>query len=105
MDNIFDCYPSKTGVISLPSNWTLYGNRMINNLPHLCALKIPRSVKVINGENVKLTHLKSITIPSYVTSIGDYCFSHCSKITEIVIPEHVKKVGDYSFFDLIHYHC
>lgn len=95
----FDLTPLTS--ISLPSNWTLYGNRMINNLPHLCALKIPRSVKVINGENVKLTHLKSITIPSYVTSIGDYCFSHCSKITEIVIPEHVKKVGDYSFFDCV----
>jgi uncharacterized repeat protein (TIGR02543 family) len=41
--------------------------------------------------------LTSITIPSSVTSIGDYAFA-CDALTSIVIPESVTSIGSNAFF-------
>ena len=38
------------------------------------------------------------TIPASVTSIGDYSFYHCSKLTSIEIPTSVTSIGDAAFF-------
>lgn len=39
--------------------------------------------------------LKQITIPSYVTSIGDNAFYNCESLTQIMIPSSVKSIGWY----------
>ena len=41
--------------------------------------------------------LTSITILSSVTSLGDGCFSDCSGLTSITIPNTVTSLGDYCF--------
>ena len=43
--------------------------------------------------------MTSITIPSSVTSLGDYCFSFCSSLTSITIPSSVTSLGGSCFFD------
>ena len=44
--------------------------------------------------------LTSVTIPSSVTSLGEWCFSGCSSLTSITIPSSVTSLG-YACFD----HC
>ena len=66
---------------------------------------IPESVKAKDGNDYKVTAfgdecfgfgLTSITIPSSVTSLGDYCFWGCS-LTSITIPSSVTSLGEYCF--------
>ena len=38
-----------------------------------------------------------MTIPSSVTSLGNYCFSGCSGLTSITIPSSVTSLGNYCF--------
>lgn len=44
--------------------------------------------------------ITSITIPSGVTSIGDYAFRGCSALTSITIPNGVTSIEDYAFTGL-----
>ena len=39
----------------------------------------------------------SVTIPDYVTSIGDYAFYGCSSLTSVVIPNGVTFIGRFAF--------
>ena len=46
---------------------------------------------------VGCTRLTTITIPSSVTSIGDGAFSRCTGLTTITIPSSVTSISDYTF--------
>lgn len=41
--------------------------------------------------------LERVSIPSSVTSFGDYCFSGCKSIREIFIPSCLTSIGKYAF--------
>ena len=41
--------------------------------------------------------LVSITVPSYITEIGDFAFSGCTGLTSTNIPSSVKKIGEEAF--------
>jgi len=43
--------------------------------------------------------MTAITIPSCVTSIGDYAFENCRKLEEINIPNSVTQIGEFAFKD------
>ena len=43
--------------------------------------------------------IKTVTISSGVTSIGDYAFSECSSLTSVTIPDNVTSIGDRAFED------
>lgn len=43
--------------------------------------------------------LEEIVIPDSVTSIGDYAFSGCTKLTRITIPDSVTYIGEGAFVD------
>ena len=43
-------------------------------------------------------NLKSIAIPNSVTSIGDYAFFDCSRLTSVTIGNSVTNIGNYAFY-------
>ena len=43
------------------------------------------------------SHVKSITLPVSVTSIGNDAFSCCSSLESITIPDSVTSIGNYAF--------
>ena len=66
-------------------------------------LNIPQKVKnssttftVTRIANLR-GQLVSVTIPNSVTSIGDFAFSYCQKLTSIDIPNSVTSLGAYAF--------
>lgn len=62
--------------------------------------EIPSSVTSIGDyafhECRKLTN---INIPSGVTAIGSYALSRCTSLTQISLPSILKEIGTYAFFD------
>ncbi len=69
---------------------------------------VPEKVKASDGMEYPVTAfaatafkdcdgLKSIIIPSSVTSLGNYCFNKCSGLTSITIPSSVTSLGIYCF--------
>ena len=61
------------------------------------SLTIPSSITSIkNLTFYRCDGITSITIPSSVTSIGREAFSYCSGLTSINIPRSVTSVGDYA---------
>ena len=59
--------------------------------------KIPSSVTAIVDAFSGCSSLKSISIPSSVTEIGEHAFSYCTALTSISIPNGVTKIGRYAF--------
>lgn len=41
--------------------------------------------------------LKSITLPSSITSLGDHCFALCSSLKSINLPSNIISLGDWCF--------
>lgn len=60
---------------------------------------IPDSVKSIGIKALESTELNSITIPSTVTSIGDYAFCSCHNLTNISLPKNLTKLGNAAFIN------
>jgi hypothetical protein len=65
----------------------------------ITSLTIPSSVTSI-GEYAfsSCTSLASITIPDSVTSIGEYAFSSCTSLASIIIPDSVTRIEYYTFY-------
>ena len=70
---------------------------------------VPEKVKASDGVEYPVTAfaantfeeckgLKSIIIPSSVTSLGEWCFASCSSLTSITIPSSVTSLG-YACFE------
>ncbi|MCD8048843.1 MAG: leucine-rich repeat domain-containing protein [Clostridia bacterium] len=43
------------------------------------------------------SRLTSVTIGNSVTNIGDYAFSDCTSLTSIIIPDNVTSIGEWAF--------
>ena len=43
--------------------------------------------------------IKNISLPDGMTSIGEWAFAYCSKLTQVTIPGSVTSIGDCSFSD------
>lgn len=73
------------------------------------AFCVPSNCEVIIGENVEHipnyficnSQIKSINIPSNVTSIGEYAFYNCSQLTNITISANVTTIEKYAFSECI----
>ena len=82
--------------ISLPMNETrvVYGNRILNNQPHLdLSLIIPESIKIINGEEVH----QIVTLPTFITSLSEKCLNIWKyAVKEITFPSNMNDQFDYS---------
>lgn len=45
------------------------------------------------------TKMKSVTLPDYLTKIGDRCFSECRGVnTEVNLPKSINSIGEYAFY-------
>ncbi|MDD4820952.1 MAG: leucine-rich repeat domain-containing protein [Bacteroidales bacterium] len=75
------------------------GESMFYNMP-LKSVIIPSGVTSI-GDNAfsGCSLLASITLPSGVTLIGDRAFYYCNSLTSITIPSGVTLIGDWAFYD------
>jgi len=73
-----------TGAVTIPSELGGYAVKKVGN----------GSAPIFGWSNTSVT---SITIPSSVTSIGDYAFNGCTSLTSFTIPYSVTSIGDYAF--------
>ena len=66
----------------------------------MTSLTLPSSVTSI-GEFAfsYCSGLTSLTIPSGVTSIGMSAFEYCSSLTSLTLPSSVTRIGDYAFYN------
>ena len=80
------------------SNPLDYSKNLYLNGELVTELTIPSGVTSIGNYTFSgCSSLASITIPEGVTSIGDYAFRSCSSLTSITIPESVTSIGNYAF--------
>ena len=62
------------------------------------SVTIPNSVTTIDDYAfVACIKLTSVTLPYFVTTIGDYAFYQCTGLTSITIPDRVTSIGEYAF--------
>ena len=59
--------------------------------------KIPEGVENISNMAIRCESLESITLPTSLTSIGEYAFHGCKSLKSITIPEGVESICDEVF--------
>ena len=90
---------AKTAMLTANPNGEKYSGNIV----------VPEKVKASDGVEYPVTAfaantfeeckgLKSIIIPSSVTSLGEWCFASCSSLTSITIPSSVTSLG-YACFE------
>ena len=80
---------SKLTNLTIPLNQSrvLHGNYIFDNKPFFdLSFEFDNKLKVINGENIH--PLTSITIPSHVTKIANYCLC-IESLKEIILPDSI----------------
>ena len=94
--------------ITIPSSVTSIGKWAFSDCTGLTSIKVETGNAtydsrencnaIIETESNRLvTGCQATTIPSSVTSIGDYAFQGCSGLTSITIPESVTSIGNQVF--------
>ena len=88
--------------ITIPLNETrvVYDNKIFDNTNQFkVSIKLPPSIKVINGKNVQ--HVTKLEIPSSVTSIGKNCFKSLIKPKGNIFFHWQSSWNWYNWFDSI----
>lgn len=111
IDNYAFYYCSSLAKIEIPSSVTSIGINAFNDCTNLTSIAVAAGNANYSSDNGVLFNNNKTTlirfpegktdpyiIPASVTSIGDYSFYHCSKLTSIVIPSSVTSIGDAAFF-------
>ena len=94
---------SKGGVLTIKGSgtfkdftlWESY-KPMIQQVIFSAAIEVPT---IPANSFYRYQHLRTITLPDSVTSIGDYAFYDCSSLTSITIPDGVTSIGGHAFCD------
>lgn len=86
------------------SNETKWGELLIENINGAEGntvdaknITIPEGVTSIGRAFYGYKALKSVTLPSTLTSLGDQVFANCLGLTEVVVPEGVTTIGSAFF--------
>ena len=80
-DNVYWSFVSSTGALTISGTGKMYDYNWNGSRPFY--------------EN---SSIKSVTVESGVTSIGDSAFSWCSRLTSITIPDSVTSIGEFAFY-------
>lgn len=96
--------------ITLPASLTTLGNSVFDSCSYLKSITVAEGNQAYSSNdgvlfNVDQTTLlqypaakgTSYTVPTSVTTIGDYAFANNTKITSVVLPDGVKSIGKYAF--------
>ena len=94
---------SKGGVLTIKGSgtfkdftlWESY-KPMIQQVIFSAAIEVPT---IPANSFYRYQHLRTITLPDSVTSIGDYAFYDCSSLTSITLPDGVTSIGGHAFCD------
>ena len=74
----------------------------VNNLPHIFGTDddfvVPAPPSFEDKEPWSSSTLTSISIPSSVTTIGEFAFYGCSKLESVSLPSSVTSIGSHAFF-------
>ena len=79
------------------------GNYLVSYIGEGAELTLPSSY---NGESYELfgytfyerDDIKSITLPSCITSIPEYAFAYCRSLEEVTVSEGVTSIGQFAFY-------
>ena len=76
----------------------IIGDNMFRECSHLTSVNAPSLITIGNAAFVE-TGITSITLPSSVTSIGEYAFSYCENLSTIKLAEgsQLESIGIYAF--------
>ena len=80
----------ENGITSIPKYAFAY-------LGNLKSASIPSSVTTIGDSAFESCGLTSVSIPNGVTAIGDHMFANCYSLETVSIPGSVKTIGPYAF--------
>ena len=87
--------------ITLPMNESqmIIGNRIFKKNQHFEQdILLPQSIKIINNQSVECSEF---IVPSFVTSLDEYCFEYLQfGINKIIIPESVKFIPHKTLYHL-----
>jgi hypothetical protein len=92
------CPQSKAGVYEVPEGVTTLAGTSIHRCKLLTGIKIPSSVKTIEGWALASSGFTSVDIPDSVTTIGARLFSGCASLTSFTLPESVTSIDSAGMF-------
>lgn len=75
------------------------GGDLIHCWPYYMEEFVINGGTTIGAEFYYCEYLSEITIPSYITTIGDYAFCGCSNLENISIPNSVTSIGYSAFYN------
>ncbi len=61
---------------------------------------VPDSVREV-GENAffQCANITNVSLGGGISSIPEYCFGHCTKLSELTIPDLIKSIGNSAFYN------
>ena len=84
--------------IIVPSDYEVKGDRLFKvSKGCLYSIKLPLTIKTINGKSVELQPLETFTIPPSVNKLSNYCFAYSNDLREIERTNQIEKIGKGCF--------
>ncbi len=99
VENTSSYYGSNITTINIGENVQRIPAGLAYHLMKLKSITIPSSVTSIGNSAFCCCGLTSITIPSSVTSIGNSTFQHCTGLVSVVMGNSVTSIGNSAFMD------
>ena len=87
--------------LTIPAAIDTIGDSAFSLTPWYDSLLYHRDLVIFNGKvyDAGKRCTGTVTVPDYVTAIGDYAFYSCPGLKVVILPESVKSVGKYAFCD------